>query len=277
MTPDRAGSRLGRLARVSEVEAGDEVAARVEALRAEIAEHNRRYHDRGRADDLRRRVRRAGPRAAPLEDEFPELITPDSPTQQVGRRRRRCSPRSQHRLPMMSLDNAFSAERAAGVGRAAGAPPRRRAGRRPGRLRVRAEDRRRRHLAALRGRPARAGRHPRRRAGGRGRHRQHRHHRARSRSACRRARPTVLEVRGEVYMQHRRVRGAQRAPGRGRRAALRQPAQLRGRLAAPEGPAGHRQPRAVDVVLPARRGRGRPRVHQPPRDARLPAAGRACR
>ena len=42
-------------------------------------------------------------------------------------------------------------------------------------------------------------------------------------------------------------------------------------IAAPEGPGDHRQPRAVVLVLPARRGRGRPGVHEPPRDARLPA------
>ena len=40
------------------------------------------------------------------------------------------------------------------------------------------------------------------------------------------------------------LRAAQRVDDRGRQAGLRQPAQRRGRIAAPEGPAGHRQPRA---------------------------------
>ena len=65
----------------------------------------------------------------------------------------------------------------------------------------------------------------------------------------------VLEVRGEVYMPVTRLRGAQPAPGRGRPEGVRQPAQLGRRQPAPEGPAHHRQPRAVDVVLPARRRR----------------------
>ena len=62
------------------------------------------------------------------------------------------------------------------------------------------------------------------------------------------------------------------APGRGRAAHLRQPAQHRRRLAAPEGPVDHRVARAVVLELPARRGRGRPRLPHPPRDARLPGA-----
>ena len=43
-----------------------------------------------------------------LEEQFPELITPDSPTQQVGGGRRTLFAPVEHRLPMMSLDNAFS-------------------------------------------------------------------------------------------------------------------------------------------------------------------------
>ncbi len=68
----------------------------------------------------------------------------------------------------------------------------------------------------------------------------------------------------------RRLRGAQRAAGRGGRPPLRQPPQLGGRVAAPEGPVDHRQPRPGVLDLPARRGRGRADVHEPPRDARLP-------
>ena len=43
-----------------------------------------------------------------LEDRFPELITPDSPTQRVGGDARRpVRARCTHRAPMLSLDNAF--------------------------------------------------------------------------------------------------------------------------------------------------------------------------
>jgi DNA ligase (NAD+) len=45
-----------------------------------------------------------------LEAEFPELITPDSPTQQMGAAPATTFAEVQHVLPMMSLDNAFNLE-----------------------------------------------------------------------------------------------------------------------------------------------------------------------
>ena len=65
--------------------------------------------------------------------------------------------------------------------------------------------------------------------------------------------PAVCEVRGEVYMTKAGVPRAQQAAGRGRRAALRQSAQHRGRLAAPEGPDDHRV--AAAALLRLRLGR----------------------
>jgi DNA ligase (NAD+) len=85
-----------------------EIEQRVERLRGEIAEHNRRYHELddpivsdAEYDELVRTLRA-------LEEEFPELITPESPTQQVG-----AAPALTvfapvtHTVPMMSLDNVF--------------------------------------------------------------------------------------------------------------------------------------------------------------------------
>jgi len=85
-----------------------EIEQRAETLRAEITEHNRRYHELddpiisdGDFDALVRELRA-------LEEEFPELITPDSPTGRVGG-----APAVTlfapvtHTVPMMSLDNAF--------------------------------------------------------------------------------------------------------------------------------------------------------------------------
>ena len=82
---------------------------RVEALRQEISGHNRRYHEDDTPtiadadyDALVRELRA-------LEEEHPELVTPDSPTQQVGAGAvDASSPPVEHRQPMMSLDNAFS-------------------------------------------------------------------------------------------------------------------------------------------------------------------------
>jgi DNA ligase (NAD+) len=84
-----------------------EVEQRAVALRAEIDEHNRRYHELDDPtisdadyDDLVRELRS-------IEEEFPELITPDSPTQRVGSRPSTTFAPVVHRVPMMSLDNAM--------------------------------------------------------------------------------------------------------------------------------------------------------------------------
>ena len=152
-----------------------------------------------RPRDHRRRLRRARPRAARRSrSEFPELVTPDSPTQAVGGGAVAAFAPVEHAVPMMSLDNAFDVDELLAWGarleRRLGWPS---AGRR---LRVRAEDRRPRHVDPLRGRPLRPGRHPGRRPGRRGRHRQRAHDRRRPRAARRATPPDVLEVRGEVYM-----------------------------------------------------------------------------
>src|SRR5256714_4006109 len=75
---------------------------------AEIGEHNRRYHveddpiiSDADFDELVRELRA-------LEAEFPELITPDSPTQSVGGPASAQFSEVKHRVPMMSLDNAFT-------------------------------------------------------------------------------------------------------------------------------------------------------------------------
>ena len=51
--------------------------------------------------------------------------------------------------------------------------------------------------------------------------------------------PALIEVRGEVYLPMRRLRGAERAARRGGRADLRQPAQLGRRLDPPARPGAH--------------------------------------
>ena len=83
-----------------------------------------------------------------------------------------------------------------------------------------------------------------------------------------------LHAEGRVRADQRRARG-------GRPAALRQPAQQRRRLAAPEGPGGHREPAAVGLVLPAARGRREvgpldPRSRRPSTGSR-PSASRSTR
>ena len=45
-----------------------------------------------------------------IEEQYPELITADSPTQRVGGQPIAGFAEVQHEIPMLSLDNAFSAE-----------------------------------------------------------------------------------------------------------------------------------------------------------------------
>ncbi|MEX0754318.1 MAG: NAD-dependent DNA ligase LigA [Actinomycetota bacterium] len=83
---------------------------RVEELREQINHHSYRYHvldDPEVADaDYDALVREL----AELEERFPELITPDSPTQRVGATPTDLFKPVRHRARMLSLDNVFSPE-----------------------------------------------------------------------------------------------------------------------------------------------------------------------
>ena len=81
--------------------------ARPKELRAQIAYHNQKYHQQDAPeiadadfDALVRELRS-------IEAEHPELVTPDSPTQAVGAAPSVLFASVEHRVPMMSLDNAF--------------------------------------------------------------------------------------------------------------------------------------------------------------------------
>ncbi len=112
---------------------------------------------------------------------------------------------------------------------------------------VRAQGRRSGHQPALRGRSSHPGADPRRRRHRRGRHPQRQDHRLGATPAGRQRRvPDTRAARGarRGVPAEGGVRAAQRVDDRGRQTRLRQPAQRGGRFAAPEGPAGHRDPRA---------------------------------
>lgn len=83
-------------------------AQRVEALRAEIDNHNYRYYvldepavPDAEYDRLMRELRQ-------LEADHPDLASPDSPTQRIGGAPRREFASVTHDVPMLSLDNAFA-------------------------------------------------------------------------------------------------------------------------------------------------------------------------
>src|ERR1700677_3653788 len=82
--------------------------ARIDQLRQELEEHNRRYYDEAAPtvsdaeyDALFRELR-------DLEAAHPELVTPDSPTQRVGEKATAGFRQVRHMVPMLSLDNLFA-------------------------------------------------------------------------------------------------------------------------------------------------------------------------
>jgi DNA ligase (NAD+) len=88
----------------------NDVVDKVESLREQIRHHNYLYHvlDAPEIPDIEydRLVREL----QALEEAHAELVTPDSPTQRVGATPIEAFGTVKHGLPMLSLDNAFSAD-----------------------------------------------------------------------------------------------------------------------------------------------------------------------
>ena len=88
----------------------DKVKERIEQLKAEINHHNYRYYvldspeiSDDEYDELMRELKR-------LEEQYPQFLTPDSPTQRVGAAPVEAFGVVEHPLPLLSLGNAFSKE-----------------------------------------------------------------------------------------------------------------------------------------------------------------------
>ncbi len=86
----------------------DKVKQRIEKLRAEINHHNYRYYvldspeiSDAEYDELMRELKK-------LEEEHPQFLTPDSPTQRVGAAPVEAFGVVEHPQPLLSLGNAFS-------------------------------------------------------------------------------------------------------------------------------------------------------------------------
>lgn len=82
-------------------------AARIQALRDEIDHHNRLYYVYDAPEIPDAEYDRLMRELQDLEAQHPELITPDSPTQRVGAVPLEGFEEVVHRVPMLSLDNAF--------------------------------------------------------------------------------------------------------------------------------------------------------------------------
>lgn len=88
----------------------DEAAARVPALVGELIRHNRLYHEHNAPEISDREYDLLYKELEVLEERFPALRQPDSPTWRVGGQPIDGLEPFPHRVPMLSLGNAFSDE-----------------------------------------------------------------------------------------------------------------------------------------------------------------------
>ena len=79
-------------------------------LREEIRKHDRLYYQDAAPIISDRDYDRLYKELVDLEKQFPDLLTPDSPTQHVGGKPLEAFAQIQHRAPMLSLDNTYSEE-----------------------------------------------------------------------------------------------------------------------------------------------------------------------
>ena len=90
-----------------------QAAKRIAQLRHEIKEHDRRYYEEAAPTISDREYDRLYKELVDLEAKFPDLVTPDSPTQRVGGKPLQAFAQIQHRAPMLSLDNTYSEDEVA--------------------------------------------------------------------------------------------------------------------------------------------------------------------
>lgn len=85
----------------------DEAKRELERLADEIAAHDRRYYQEDAPSISDAEYDQLRKRNAAIEARYPELIRPDSPSLRVGAKPSEKFAKVMHRLPMLSLDNAF--------------------------------------------------------------------------------------------------------------------------------------------------------------------------
>ena len=93
------------------------VAARIATLREGIRHHDRKYYVEAAPEITDREYDRLVEDLRDLEARHPDLVTPDSPTQRVGDEPVPELVSVRHRVPMLSIDNTYSADDLAAWGR----------------------------------------------------------------------------------------------------------------------------------------------------------------
>jgi DNA ligase (NAD+) len=87
-----------------------EAAVRIAKLRAEITRYRHQYHVEDRLEISEAALDALKHELYQLEQQYPDLITPDSPTQRVGGKVSGGFKKITHAVPMLSIEDAFSRE-----------------------------------------------------------------------------------------------------------------------------------------------------------------------
>jgi DNA ligase (NAD+) len=87
-----------------------QAAKRIEQLQEEIRKHDQLYYEEAAPIISDREYDRLYKELVDLETQFPDLVTPDSPTQRVGGKPLEAFEQVSHLIPMLSLDNTYSEE-----------------------------------------------------------------------------------------------------------------------------------------------------------------------
>ncbi|HRY86030.1 MAG TPA: NAD-dependent DNA ligase LigA, partial [Candidatus Omnitrophota bacterium] len=86
----------------------DEAGKKIKTLRKELERHNRLYYIEAKPEISDREYDRLMRELIDLEQAFPQLVTPDSPSQRVGGAPLEKFNTIEHKIPMLSLDNTYS-------------------------------------------------------------------------------------------------------------------------------------------------------------------------
>lgn len=90
--------------------ASTEVITQLEQLKAQLNHHNKQYYVLDTPEIPDAEYDRLFQSLVKIEQEYPQLVTPDSPTQRVGGAPLDSFSSITHRMPMLSLDNVFNVE-----------------------------------------------------------------------------------------------------------------------------------------------------------------------
>src|SRR5213596_1996092 len=85
-----------------------EAAKKIAELREEVRKHDRLYYENATPIISDREYDRLYKELVALETQFPDLVTPDSPTRRVGGTPLKAFEQVSHLIPMLSLDNTYS-------------------------------------------------------------------------------------------------------------------------------------------------------------------------